>query len=690
MKTFTLKRITLLLVLTAMLAITNFEASAKLVTEHSNLALANVSKNILAAKLAEAAITAVTAPVASSATSISSSSFQANWNVVNGVDGYLLYVYTKFGRLGQKIYLTNYNPKPVPGVKTNSVLVSGLSMNTTYYYVVKAVIGMDASPLSNEISIKTLLSAPEPPVATAATDVTTNSFKINWEASPGATGYFVTLVNNDEQGYVQIDGNIDGGDVTSLNVSGLTSETSYNYRVQAINSAGTSGFSNMVSVNTFGIPAAPVATEATNITTTSFQANWEFVPGATGYVVTLADDDGRVNVQIDGSVDGGNVTSLNITELNSDNRYSYFVKAINPEGTSALSNRIEVQTFGIPAAPVATEATNITTTSFQANWEFVPGATGYTVTLLDDDEQDYVQINGDVDGGNVTSLNLTGLISETNYSYYVKAFNDQGSSENSNRASAQTFGIPAAPVATEATNIATTSFQANWEVVPEATGYLLTVGDDFEHNYIIVDEAVAGADVTSFEVTGLQPDTPYSYHIKAVNGAGTSDNSNRISLRTLAYKSLILSANIAEGGIVTGDGTFDKGTAVIATATVNRGYEFINWTENGAEVSTEASYSFDLNTDRTLVANFQLATGVDDDFKSHIKVWPIPISTLVHLSGIPAGSSIQITSVLGQLQFQKTDCNAMETLNLASLKDGVYILLINTEQGRYTQKIIKR
>ena len=40
------------------------------------------------------------------------------------------------------------------------------------------------------------------------------------------------------------------------------------------------------------------------------------------------------------------------------------------------------------------------------------------------------------------------------------------------------------------------------------------------------------------------------------------------------------------------------------TATANDGYTFANWTENGNVVSTEANYSFIVNGNRNLVANF--------------------------------------------------------------------------------------
>lgn len=62
--------------------------------------------------------------------------------------------------------------------------------------------------------------------------------------------------------------------------------------------------------------------------------------------------------------------------------------------------------------------------------------------------------------------------------------------------------------------------------------------------------------------------------------------------------------NPAESGTVQGMGTYGDGTICTLIATANEGYTFVNWTENGNQVSLETSYSFTVNGDRTLVANF--------------------------------------------------------------------------------------
>ena len=66
-----------------------------------------------------------------------------------------------------------------------------------------------------------------------------------------------------------------------------------------------------------------------------------------------------------------------------------------------------------------------------------------------------------------------------------------------------------------------------------------------------------------------------------------------------------VSADPAEGGTVSGGGTYDENASVTVTATANEHYSFVRWTEGGTEVSTSASYTFDATANRTLVAVFE-------------------------------------------------------------------------------------
>ncbi|MBQ3045502.1 MAG: leucine-rich repeat protein, partial [Clostridia bacterium] len=66
------------------------------------------------------------------------------------------------------------------------------------------------------------------------------------------------------------------------------------------------------------------------------------------------------------------------------------------------------------------------------------------------------------------------------------------------------------------------------------------------------------------------------------------------------------SVNPAEGGTVEGAGTYSSGATVTLTASAASGYRFVNWIENGEEVSTSAVYTFTASKNRELTANFEI------------------------------------------------------------------------------------
>ena len=65
-----------------------------------------------------------------------------------------------------------------------------------------------------------------------------------------------------------------------------------------------------------------------------------------------------------------------------------------------------------------------------------------------------------------------------------------------------------------------------------------------------------------------------------------------------------ITVTAGSGGTVSGSGEYSEGTEVTVTATPATGYHFVNWTENGTEVSTEATFTFNATVDRNLIAIF--------------------------------------------------------------------------------------
>lgn len=89
------------------------------------------------------------------------------------------------------------------------------------------------------------------------------------------------------------------------------------------------------------------------------------------------------------------------------------------------------------------------------------------------------------------------------------------------------------------------------------------------------------------------------------------------------------------------DGIYEEGSNVTVTAKANKGYEFVNWTdENGREVSTSNPYTFEATTNTTLKANFK-----------KVEVTPAKPSSQDILDDLLAGNKVLSVVSKGQTQF---------------------------------------
>ncbi len=85
----------------------------------------------------------------------------------------------------------------------------------------------------------------------------------------------------------------------------------------------------------------------------------------------------------------------------------------------------------VPGTPVALPATDILDVSFTANWYYLENSNGYLLDVATDiDFTTFVIDNLDV--GNVSDYSVTTLDPETEYFYRIRAYNDYGTSVNSN------------------------------------------------------------------------------------------------------------------------------------------------------------------------------------------------------------------------------------------------------------------
>jgi hypothetical protein len=113
--------------------------------------------------------------------------------------------------------------------------------------------GVTTGPTYLNTGARYCAAAPTPgaPTALKATNVTATSFTAKWSSVSDATGYRLDVATNSSfTTYVPGYQDLDVANTTSRNVTGLTANTSYYYRVHAYNGNGTSPNSNVLSVKT--------------------------------------------------------------------------------------------------------------------------------------------------------------------------------------------------------------------------------------------------------------------------------------------------------------------------------------------------------------------------------------------------------------------------------------------------------
>ena len=255
--------------------------------------------------------------------------------------------------------------------------------------------------------------------------------------------YSVTAqVDPPNSGTIKGSGNYFGGDQATIScvpVSGYIFKGWYTNGI-LISSKSSYTFSVTSTVTLVAklevLPFTPVATKATNINQFSFNANWKAANGATGYYLDVAIDGKFKNIlsSID-KLDVGKNLSYLVNNLPIGSTFYYRVFSYNDGGMSlSPSDTIAVQTLPLaPTSPIALAPSDLKETSFTANWSPVTGATGYYLTVAVDEALTKLIFGyNKKDVGNVTSFQISGLLTNSNYYFGVSAYNPGGESAISN------------------------------------------------------------------------------------------------------------------------------------------------------------------------------------------------------------------------------------------------------------------
>ena len=293
------------------------------------------------------------------------------------------------------IHFSNHGPFSDERITFPASLLHSGSNSLTIQQTYKNLVG---SLMIDYLRMELTGYVPPPPTGVATEDGNSRNM-LSWNAVPGATRYVISRSTTSGSGYSVITSGYltnpagGSGQLVYYVDSSATNGKEYYYVVQSYSPYGTSAYSAQVSGESQSgyystPPATPTGMTVTSTGDNSISLSWNSDGGTSFwnlYRTTLASDNvGDAiplrTILLDNSIPPGTTTYTDTTVSNGE-EYSYYVVAVDPEGSSSPSS--SVTGMALPPVPssapsgfsaVATSGSNVNLT-----WSPVAGAEGYDV-----------------------------------------------------------------------------------------------------------------------------------------------------------------------------------------------------------------------------------------------------------------------------------------------------------------------
>ncbi len=396
---------------------------------------------------------------------------------------------------------------------THTATHKDLEPGTRWVYQVKAVNSAgDSSPSLTDDATTEAATVPSIPVGATGEERSATMIVLLWNTplDPGGadiTGYKVEISDDEGETWTtEVEDTM--STTTHYDDTGLTPDTTYTYRVSAINMIGT------------GQPSEPDEETTPDA----------MVPGAPTGASATADSDMAITVSwtAPADPDGAPVTGNIIERAYGDVMFLDHADAMGDAFTNA-------QTWWDGLGCEAMVLAVMDDRTADANNPFCKMYAGLTeadkMTVDDYFMKRYAVV------GDVTSYEDTGLMEDTEYSYRVKAVNAKGAGEWSNTASATTdmsVTVPSIVLNVAATATSDTEIMVTWD--PPAndggspiTGYTVIYRVDGAADSTNMEMAATG---TSATISGLMADTTYRVWVRATNAIGDGSSRGQTTVTT--------------------------------------------------------------------------------------------------------------------------------------------------------------
>ena len=230
--------------------------------------------------------------------------------------------------------------------------VGGLQISS-----VKAIVTYDCAALNT-------------PILNNINVASSSSLSLNWTSVAGANGY--EIYNCSTNQLVATTSSV------SYTVTGLSSNTTYSYKIRAKNSCNNSSFTDCKSgttlINNVQLPQQPNPLTFTVLSSSSVRLNWSSTNFTSSYEIY----DASANLLKSTST----IAGYTLKNLSSSQTYSFKVRSKNTNGTSAFSNTITFNTNNfcpdLPAPQAPTVSEKYANSVF-LNWNEVIDAAYYEI-----------------------------------------------------------------------------------------------------------------------------------------------------------------------------------------------------------------------------------------------------------------------------------------------------------------------
>jgi hypothetical protein len=344
-------------------------------------------------------------PSGLSTSNITISSATANWSPVSGANSY---------NVDYKQSSSSSWINIASGTTSLSWNLSGLPASTSFDWRVRTNCSSGSSGYAQKtFSTLSQGGSCSAPTGLSTSGITISSATANWSAVSGANSYDVDYKQSSSGSWINI---ASGTTSLSWNLLGMPASTSFDWRVRANCSSGSSGYAQTTfsTLSQSGSCSAPTDLLTSPITATSATAKWAPVSGATSYNV-----DYKLASSPDWVTIANGTTSLQwtLSGLQATTSYDWRVRANCTSGNSSYTQtQFTTQAIGSCSAPGGLSTSNIASSTATLNWSPVSGAFAYTVQYKPASSGTWIFASS---GTYSTFVNLYSLSAATTYDWRV-------------------------------------------------------------------------------------------------------------------------------------------------------------------------------------------------------------------------------------------------------------------------------